>query len=235
MSYPIHLSIETARGYPVKTWVILEGQVTVPPPLFGRSIYIQDHTGGIRVYLTKGEYPPLAEGDWLRVNGRLADYHGEREVKVHSPADLWRTGAGKPLSPLLIRSGEVNEPHEGLLVQIIAPAVRFWGQSFYLDDGSGEARVYVKESTGFRRPFIHVGEVWSVVGVVSQYVRKAPYEGGYRLLPRYERDFSRPPLVLPVTGGGGLSLSVSEIALRGSSDPCLGPGSGDLGRAESIY
>ncbi len=201
MNYPIHLSIETARGYPVKTWVILEGRVTVPPPLFGRSIYIQDHTGGILVYLSKEEYPPLVEGDWLRVRGRLTDYHGEWEVRVSRPTDLWRTGAGEPVQPRLIRSGEVDEAHEGLLVQVFAPAVRFSGQSFYLDDGSGEARVYVKASTGFRRPYIHLGEFWSVVGVVSQYVRSAPYEGGYRLLPRYETDLSTPPLLLPVTGG----------------------------------
>ncbi|MDH7487741.1 MAG: hypothetical protein QHJ81_15895, partial [Anaerolineae bacterium] len=198
---PIHLSIETARTYPVKTWVILEGQVTVPPPLFGRSIYIQDHTGGILVYLNRGEYPPLAEGDWLRVNGRLTNYHGELEVRVSRPEDLYRTAAGSPVLPRLVRSGEVNEAHEGLLVRVIAPAVRFSGQSFTLDDGSGEARVYVRESTGFRRPFIHLGEVWSVVGVVSQYASSEPYEGGYRLLPRYAADLSNAPLTLPVTGG----------------------------------
>ncbi|MBC8449218.1 MAG: lamin tail domain-containing protein, partial [Chloroflexi bacterium] len=198
---PIHLSIETARTYPVKTWLTLEGQVTVPPPLFGRSIYIQDHTGGILVYLNRGDYPPLAEGDWLRISGRLTDYHGELEVRVSRPEDMYRTAAGKPVPPRLVRSGEVNEAHEGLLVQVIAPAVRFSGQSFYLDDGSGEARVYVRDSTGFRRPFIHVGEFWSAVGVASQYASNTPYESGYRLLPRHATDLSNAPLTLPVTGG----------------------------------
>jgi len=197
---PIHLSIEIARTYPLNTWVVLEGQVTVVPPHFGRSLYIQDHTGGILVSLGKGEYPPLAEGDWLRVDGRLRNYHGERRVWVFRSEELQRTGVGEPVQPQSIRSGEVGEAHEGLLVQVLAMAVAFGRQSFHVDDGSGAARVYVRDSVGFRRPSIHVGEPWSVVGIVSQYVVRAPHVGGYRLLPRYETDLSTAPLMLPVTG-----------------------------------
>jgi hypothetical protein len=67
---------------------------------------------------------------------------------------------------------------------------------------SGEARVYSRESVGFRRPWVEVGEVWSVVGIVSQYVRSRPYVAGYRLLPRREADLSNAPLLLPVTCPG---------------------------------
>ena len=70
-----------------------------------------------------------------------------------------------------------------------------------MDDGSGAARVYARDSVEFRRPAIQVGELWSVVGIVSQYVVSAPHVGGYRLLPRYETDLSTAPLILPVTGG----------------------------------
>ena len=197
---PIHLSIEIARTFPLDTWLIVEGQVTVMPPHFGRSLYIQDHTGGIMVSLGQGEFPLLAEGDWLRVDGRLRNYHGERRVWVSRSTELQRTGAGEPVQPQIIRSGEVDEAHEGLLVQVFAPTAGYGDQSFYLDDGSGEARVCVRDSVAFRRPSIQVGEMWSVVGIVSQYVVSAPYEGGYRLLPRYDTDLSTPPLLLPVTG-----------------------------------
>jgi hypothetical protein len=165
----IRISAETARHKYAGTRVIVEGQVKVPPPLFGRSIYIQDHTGGIMVSLYRGDFPSLVEGDWLEVRGRLSDYHGERPIWVTRSSDLRRTGSGPPVQPLLIRSGE--------------------------------ARVYSRESVGFRRPWVEVGEVWSVVGIVSQYVRSRPYVAGYRLLPRREADLSNAPLLLPVTGG----------------------------------
>jgi DNA/RNA endonuclease YhcR with UshA esterase domain len=198
----IRISAETARYKYAGTRVIVEGQVTVVPPLFGRSMYIQDHTGGIMVSLYRGEFPPLVEGDWLEVRGRLSDYHGERRIWVTSAGDLRRTGSGPPVQPLLIGSGEVDEAHEGMLVQMYAPVVGFRGQNIFLDDGSGEARVYIRESVGFKRPWVELGEVWSVVGIVSQYVRSRPYVGGYRLLPRTEADLSNAPLLLPVTGGG---------------------------------
>ena len=198
---PIHLSIEIARTFPLNTWVIVEGQVTVVPPHFGRSLYIQDHTGGIMISLGQGEFPLLAEGDWLQVDGRLRNYHGERRVWVSRSTELQRTGAGEPVQPQIIVSGEVDEAHEGLLVQVFGTAVAFGSQSFHVDDGSGAARVYVRDSVAFRRPSIQLGDLWSVVGIVSQYVVSAPHVGGYRLLPRYETDLSTAPLLLPVTGG----------------------------------
>jgi len=39
------------------------------------------------------------------------------------------------------------------------------------------------------------------VGIVSQYALSRPFDGGYRLLPRYASDLSNGPLFLPVTGG----------------------------------
>jgi hypothetical protein len=193
--------VETARQKYAGTRVIVEGQVTALPPLFGRPIYIQDHTGGILVLLYRGEFPVLQEEDWQEVRGRLSDYHGERRVWVRRVEDLRWVGSGQPAEPQLIGSGEVDEAHEGLLVQVFAPAVDFRGRAFWIDDGSGEARVYIRESVGFDRPWIEVGEMWLVVGVVSQYVRSRPYVGGYRLLPRTEADLSNAPVLLPVTGG----------------------------------
>ena len=37
-------------------------------------------------------------------------------------------------------------------------------------------------------------------GVVGQYAFEAPWEGGYRVIPRFKSDVSDAPLVLPVTG-----------------------------------
>ena len=75
----IRISVETARHKYAGTRVLLEGQVTVPPPLFRRSIYIQDHTGGILVSLYPGGVPTAAGGG-LAQSARAAERLPRRAV-----------------------------------------------------------------------------------------------------------------------------------------------------------
>jgi DNA/RNA endonuclease YhcR with UshA esterase domain len=82
-----------------------------------------------------------------------------------------------------------------LLVQIVG-AITSWERStLYLDDGSGEGKVYIKEATGIERPWVEKGEIYSVIGIVSQYQEE------HELLPRYQSDIALWPAQLPTTGG----------------------------------
>ncbi|MBE2233339.1 MAG: lamin tail domain-containing protein, partial [Anaerolinea sp.] len=181
------VSIAQARGLPDRTRLTLEGQVTVLPNLFDdQNIYIQDATGGMLVYLRSGEWPPLSEGQWVRVNGWLDTFYGEREISLVRIDDIKTMQPAAPPLPLAMRTGEVGEAHEGRLVQLSAPVTGYWKETtLYLDDGSGEVRITIKPGTGIRRPYVQIGEVWTVVGVVSQ------SESGYRVLPRRESDVQR--------------------------------------------
>jgi DNA/RNA endonuclease YhcR with UshA esterase domain len=181
------------------TKVTVEGQVTVPPGLFSvETIYIQDGSGGILIYLREGTYPPLKEGDWVRIIGELRDYHGEREIRVEE-GGIEFLKDGEAVTPVEIAMAEVEEGKEGLLAETIGIVTDVEGWAFYLDDGGGEVKVYIREATGMERK-IRVGEALVVVGVVSQYASSAPYEGGYRLLPRYEGDIRPAPVYLPPCG-----------------------------------
>jgi len=54
-----------------------------------------------------------------------------------------------------------------------------------------------------RRFYLQIGQFRVAQGVVGQYdAFEAPWEGGYRVIPRFKTDVSDAPLVLPVTGGG---------------------------------
>ncbi|MCS6844843.1 MAG: lamin tail domain-containing protein, partial [Caldilineales bacterium] len=206
------IPIAAARALPDGTRATLEGQVTVlPNVLDDREIYIQDATGGMRVYLRSAEWPPLSEGQWVRVNGRLDTFDGERVIRLVRIDDIKTLAPAPPPFPLPIRTGDVGEATEGRLVTITAPVRGFRGQSsLILDDGSGEAWVVVLRSTGMRRPYVVIGDVWTAVGVVSQDDREPPYDGYHRVLPRRPADLVRgavdwallnsPPLFLPVTG-----------------------------------
>ena len=179
-----------------ETMVTVEGQVTAPPGIFDQqTFYVQDSTAGTLVYLRERDCPMLSEGDKVRVTGQLWDYYDEREIRVTGPGDIQRLGEGEPLQPTMIKTGEVDEAHEGLLIQIVGE-ITGWGKSaLYLDDGSGEAKVYLKEATGIERPWVEKGEIYSVIGIVSQ------YKDEHELLPRCQSDISLWPGTLPVTGG----------------------------------
>jgi DNA/RNA endonuclease YhcR with UshA esterase domain len=193
---PVVVTIAETKTMAKETMVTVEGQVTAPPGIFdGKSFYIQDSTAGTLVYLREGDCPVLFEGDRVRVTGQLWDYYGEQGISVAGVGDIQRLGEGEPLKPILIKTGEVDDAHEGLLAQIVG-AITGWEKSaLYLDDGSGEAKIYIKEATGIERPWVEKGEIYSVVGIVSQ------YQDEHELLPRYQSDIALWPAELPVTGG----------------------------------
>ncbi len=194
-------TIAAARTAPDDQRVTLTAAVTLPPGAFGRNIYIQDGTGGVKVYLRTGEYPALAVGDRVRVTGWLRRYHGEVEVSVPDPGYLTRLGAGTAPTSLALRTGEVAEVAEGRLVWIAGRVVKFEPQALILDDGSGPARVFFPAELTWRRPYVEIGEFWAAQGVVGQYATDPPYLDGYRVIPRFRSDISNAPIFLPVTGG----------------------------------
>jgi hypothetical protein len=54
-------------------------------------------------------------------------------------------------------------------------------------------RVTVRSSLGWKRPYVKLGEVWEVTGLVSQFARAAPWNGGYRILVRWPSDLVKIP------------------------------------------
>ena len=84
---------------------------------------------------------------------------------------------------------------------IAGRVVKFEPQALTLDDGTGPTRIFFPAELPWRRPYVNVGEFWAAQGVVGQYAFEAPWEGGYRVIPRFKTDVSDAPLVLPVTGG----------------------------------
>ncbi|MCO6451669.1 MAG: lamin tail domain-containing protein [Caldilineales bacterium] len=187
--------IARAHELPLDERVTVEGQVTVPPGLFdAATIYIQDASAGIKLYLREGAYPDLQVGDRVRVSGYVREFHGQRELSVPGPAWLTFLSAGSAPRARYIRSGWAGEAFESRLVMVVGEVTGFRGNSFWLDDGSGAVQISVDEDLPWRRPYFNAGERWAVTGVVSE------WDGKYRILPRFESDISEPPSSLPVTG-----------------------------------
>ncbi len=197
------VSIAAARAADVDTRVTVTGTVVYPAGLLARTIYIQDATAGIKVYLRTGDFPVLALGDTVRVTGWTRDYYGEAEISAPNPSYLALLAHGAAPLPLPIATGSMGEAHEGRLVWLAGRIVKYETRALVLDDGTGPARIYFPEELPWRRPYVNIGEFWSAQGVVGQSAYDGPpWIGGYRLVPRVAADVSDRPLWLPVTGGG---------------------------------
>ncbi|MBX3002087.1 MAG: lamin tail domain-containing protein [Caldilineaceae bacterium] len=178
------------------------GVVTAPPGLFNSAIYVADPAAdgetaalGIQIYLRRGSFPALAEGDRVEVQGAMHSNRGEREILIDRPEDLWRVGPGEALSPLSVSVADIAEPLEGRLVTFEGIVSGYRGNSIFLaDPDNAEAEpveVHVRSSLSWRRPFVNEGERWRVVGIVGQFAQQAPWNGGYWVLVRYEGDLVR--------------------------------------------
>ncbi len=175
------------------TRVTAEGRVTAPPGVFdARAFYLGDDEAGIRVYLSARDdrLPGLAEGDVVRLRGRLGEHDGERELRLARAADLRRLGEGRPVSPVDLATGSLGEPVEGRLLRLAGWAARPGRYGFALDDGSGEASIYLDPTAGIQLPDALKAAPLTVVGIVGQRAGGAAMGSGHRLMPRYPRDIA---------------------------------------------
>ncbi|NJN94858.1 MAG: hypothetical protein HC875_12550 [Anaerolineales bacterium] len=209
---PLTSKIFEAKRLTDNAWVRVKGHITAPPARLGvRTMYIQDNTSGIKIYLPKDHRYSFELGDRVEVVGHLRTFHEEFEIVVSERSDIKFLEHGAPLPPLPIATTSLLEPYEGMLVMLVGQAVYFKGRTtLWLDDGTGWAKTYILKTTGIKKPFINRGDPVTMVGIVSQYsAEDDPSRHDYRLLPRYQTDLviatATPapvawPLLLPETG-----------------------------------
>ena len=195
-------SIAQAKLAGLGAWVEFRAIVVAPPDLFNSSIYLADATGdgvtagiGVNVYLRRGDYPPLEAGDLVLVRGRLDSFRGETELVLETPDQIWRIASGAALQPLRVKPGEVGEALEGRLVTLQGVVTGWQGDSIFLGDPDHPeeepVRVTVRATLPWKRPYVRLGEVWRATGIVSQFARAAPWNGGYRILVRWQSDLEK--------------------------------------------
>jgi len=183
------------RQYPAGAWATLTGRVTLPAPLFGRRIiYIQDETGGIALYLGRGDWPVLQLGQRVTVLGysRLRST-GRLELYVRN---MFLVGVSEPdgimVAPRTIT--KTDETVAGQLVNMVGRVVRLESTAFWIDAGEGAVRVFFSSTTGVRRPKVRRGEIWSVIGIVTEQTATRTRAAGWQIQPRFLSD------VQPLTG-----------------------------------
>lgn len=188
------IDIAAARALPPGTAVTVEGSVTVPSGAYSSSTFdqgfaLQDRTGGIFVSIATDLN--LTVRQQARVTGTLADNgNGVLTLVVASAGDVRIHGRGPEVEPRWVRTANVTEATEGLLVQAVgtlqAPIVPDppYGTILVLDDGSGPIRIFVCTSTGIDVSRLAPGQKVSVTGLSYQF-------GDYEVDPRFQSDIRR--------------------------------------------
>ena len=102
------------------------------------------------------------------------------------------------VSSKLIETGKIDESLEGMLVTVSGQVAKTSGSTFYLDDGSGEVKIYIIKSTEIKKPEMSKDDWFTITGIVSE------TSSGYRILPRYQDDVREGTVegasMLPATG-----------------------------------
>jgi hypothetical protein len=181
------IPIAKARQQAQGTTVTVIGLVTVPSGDFSSSsgdegFAIQDQTGGIWVSVTKN--PRLAIGQKVRVSGVLGNSYAKLQIV---PGNVEKLEGRR----LRVATGEVGPAVMGSIITIegtiTAQGVQkdeTYGWKLWLDDGSGQAQVYLNRSTDIdaHAPYLKAGRKLRVTGFGNQ------YDTAYEVDPRSKRD-----------------------------------------------
>ncbi|MFC1651839.1 lamin tail domain-containing protein [Patescibacteria group bacterium] len=177
-------TIKKAKTLSDRTKVSVTGTLTVEPGVFSdKYCYFQDGNEGLMVYFSKSDFPTLKVGDKIRAQGKMSTAMGERKLNLTEKSDIEKIGVGK-IEPEIIKTGDSeNDEYTGRLITVQGKVARSSGKTFYLDDGSGECKISIQESTGIKKPETKKGTSLLITGVVNKTT------SGNRLLPRYQTDF----------------------------------------------
>ncbi len=200
------ISISDAKKQEKGTKVKVQGVVAVPPGVFSDKVFYIAGSG-IQVYCYQG-FPTLEIGDKVSLIGYISSYYNEVRIRVTSGDNIEVIGQGNEPKPHKVKTGEVNEGLEGSLIKTGGTVTRSAGRSFYINDGSGDVRVYIDKDTEIVKPKLKKGDYVSVIGVVSE------TSSGYRILPRFQSDFK---LVKAVAKKSTKSAGKKKLAGTGAN------------------
>lgn len=170
-------NISEVRKKEIGAEVVVTGTVTVIPGAFSSTqFYIQDDTGGVQIYCSTKCFPDLKVGDRVAVTGEISQINNERRIKISSISDVVIIANHDPPEPEKVTIDEIGDKYEGKLIQVVGTVISSSGSTFYIH-GSGELKVYIKNSDMVKKPRLSKGDRVQITGILTR------YNDGFRLLP----------------------------------------------------
>lgn len=190
------------EGVPVR----IRGTVTVASGTFSRmqtDVFVQDETGGIRVFELRSQTERVGLGDRVLVTGRVSAFNGTLELDITNPLPVppfpspfglrVLERAAEEIAPRPIRIAQVGEALEGQLVRIegvriIQDSIPMEGSAnVRITDGTGTTTLRILGSTDIPGMPTPSGP-FTLIGIVGQFDRFRPFTSGYQILPRRRAD-----------------------------------------------
>ena len=107
------------------------------------------------------------------------------ELRLDSNEGVVLLGTGEPPDPIPV-AGALQPIHEGRLVQVSGSVARWAYNRWWLTVGNAQVEVYVRQSTGLRRPWLEEGMRQQVVGVATTWdesMRILPFDTAHIGIP----------------------------------------------------
>lgn len=193
-------TIGVAREKKLGELAKVEGYVSVAPGVFFSAtgdlgFAIQDETAGI--YINVYDPIPAPLGTKVRALGTILEVAGQTVLLSDSASIKVLDDPKQEVSPKDIQTGDLNESKEGLIVRVKGQITKtpmddkannlYYGVITAIDDGSGEARIYVPIHGKTQKPLVDtstlmVGTNVEITGFAQQ------YDATYEIDPRLSTD-----------------------------------------------
>ena len=177
----IEADIKDIKHFTKYSRVKVFGIVSTPPGIFADNIFYLSGSG-IQIYSYEVKIPKIELGDKIEIIGRVSEVGGEKRILLDNEEDIKIISHNNLIEAQLISIGNINESVEGYLIMTEGKVSQIKSDTFFLNDGSGEIKIYIKPQTEIEKPKIKIGDWMVVAGQVSQ------TSLGYRILPRFQGD-----------------------------------------------
>lgn len=180
----VEIDLKKVKNLQIGSLVKTKGVVSVEPGILGSQFFYLAGSG-IQVYCHKKDFLNIKIGDFIEVDGEISESSNEKRIKIKSKENLKILKRGQSVSPEKVKIKEIGEELRSSLIKVEGHLIEKTGDNLYIDDGSGEIEVYIKESTGIKiSDEMKEGDYMEITGIL----RKT--KNGYQILPRRQEDIT---------------------------------------------
>lgn len=171
------------------------GVVTTPSPTPVSSLgsYIQDNTGGIKLFSLNYAGVPPRLGDSVVATGKLGLFRGQEEL-LDPEIRILKSGVKVtpiPVTPAQVASGEYEGRLVGVKGTVLSKEQRPNGTSILIRGSGGDTVVLYSENyavSSYVISHIRRADLLMVTGVMTRYTMSKPYLDGNEVYLRFPSD-----------------------------------------------
>ncbi len=153
------------KGQPVK----IQGVVAALPNVFGSQFfYVVGDGGGVQIFQSKKDFPPVGVGDLVEITGTVSEANGIKRVNVKNSQAVDILSLGNKLATVPLDMDNMDENVAGELVEVVGEITEIKTSFMYVDNGTDEIKVYFKKNAKIDKQKYREGENVKVVGILEK-------------------------------------------------------------------